>query len=64
MCLTFMGNVVLADGGFGGFTIMSVLNLWVFGLMITNTITTNYESLDHRLTYGCKRVKNNSIIIF
>ena len=55
LCLTFMGKVVLADGGFGGFTSMSLLNLWVFGLMITTT--NNYESLDNRLTYGCKPVK-------
>ena len=34
LCLTFMGKVVLADGGFGGFTSMSLLNFWVFGLMI------------------------------
>ena len=41
-----MGRVVLADGGFVGFTGISLLYLWVFGL--TNK---NYESLDNRLTH-------------
>ena len=41
-----MGRVVLADGGFVGFTGMILPYLWGFDL--TNT---NYESLDNRLTY-------------
>ena len=41
-----MGRVVLADGGFVGFTGMILPYLWGFDL--TNT---NYESLDNRLTH-------------
>ena len=51
-----MGKVVLADGGFGGFT-----SFMSFCLMITDNNKNNYESLDNRLTYGCEPVKSSRL---